>query len=354
MSDRRIKCWMVTFPATEDNDYTELFTEYDKDEVHYAVWQLERGDNKSTQNPCGYLHVQLYIEFTRPRTFDQAKIFLGASAHIEIPKKVRKACIAYCKKRETRVAGPWEFGDVNAKNQGKRSDLDEIKDQLDHGADVRSLANDHFGSWCRYKRAFDDYAATRDVKVGPQRDGTRQPHVIVVYGSSGSGKSRWAFLRNPSAYRAMPGKDASRNTYYWERYGGQDCVIFDDFTDDQLSLQEFCRITDPYPLLVPCKGASVDFRASEIIFTSNVDPIKWWNVRDAEEMLPQVHRRVDHVINLEKTHDGKFQSVCFTPCKKCSWGDDISLPPVEGNEGIDALLKEIEKQDNVIDLTQVE
>jgi len=343
---------MVTLPANQaGDDYTELLTEHDKEEVHYAVWQLEKGANGTEANPAGYRHIQLYIEFTRPRTFEQAKNFLGEQAHLEIPKKVRKACIAYCKKKDTRVAGPWEFGDESAKQQGKRSDLDEVKHALDSGVDVKTISDTNFSSWCRYRKSFDEYVA--NIR-GVERDGIAAPHVIVVWGSSGCGKSRWAFMRDPSAYRAMPGKE---QTMWWERYAGQNCVVFDDFADDQLSLQEFCRICDPYPCLVPVKQSSAPLRAHEFIFTSNIDPATWWHRRDAEEALPQVFRRIDHIVHLGAPRNGVngekiYEAVSFTPCKKCS---GTNFPVLPEDLEVANLLNELENEKNsVIDLTQDE
>jgi len=136
--------------------------------------------------------------------------------------------------------------------------------------------------------------------------------------------------------------------------------VFDDFTDSQLSLQEFCQLTDPYPRLLNVKFGSTGLKAREFIFTSNVDPTYWWNTRDAEEALPQVHRRINHVIHLEKTTAGEFKSVTFTPCPQCSGWDNVSASPVEqvDNE-IFSLLDALEqervddkiKDKDVIDLT---
>lgn len=340
---RRIKNWMVTLPVQQaGQDHSKLINEKDEEEVHYAVWQEEKGDNSTTTNPLGYRHIQLYIEFTRPRTFDQAKEFLGEQAHIEIPKKVRQACINYCKKEDTRVTGPWEFGDVNEKNQGKRSDLDEIKYALDTGSSTANIAANHFSSWVRYRKSFDEY---RNV-IAPQRDGESAPHVIIVWGAAGLGKSRWAFLRDPKAYRAMPGK---RGQVFWfDRYTGEDTVVFDDFTDDQCSLQEFCRWCDPYPLMVQTKGSTANFRPREIIFTSNQDPDTWWN--SSGEMVPQVYRRTDHVIKLESGGDGRFPQVCFTPCEKCTGWEKVRIERQKAEVEIVDLLSHVDPHE-IIDLT---
>lgn len=359
--ERRIKNWCVTITLRQaGQDHSHLFSEADKDDIHYAIWQEEKGDNSTVTNPIGYKHIQAYVEFQRPRTFQSATEYFGTDAHIEIPKKCRQACINYCKKEDTRVSGPWEYGDVTAKCQGRRTDMEDIKERLDSGSTVSSIASDHFASWCRYRKAFDEYIATcrEPFKAGRDRDGVSPIHVIVVWGSSGTGKSRYANLHDPTAYRPIFKKP--NDSSFWERYRGENCVVFDDFTDRQLALQEFCQITDPYPVLLNCKFGSTRLKATEFIFTSNVDPTYWWNSSDAEEALPQVHRRIDHVVNLEKTSDGKFQSVCFTPCKKCSGWEHISATPV-AQEGIDALAdllvelnEENNKKENVIDLTQDE
>lgn len=357
--ERRIKNWCVTITLHQaGQDHSQLFNETDKKEIHYGVWQEEKGDNSTVTNPIGYKHIQAYVEFLQPKTFKQATEYFGTDAHIEIPKKCRAACINYCKKEDTRVSGPWEYGDVTAKNQGRRTDMEDIKERLDRGCSVSDVAADHFASWCRYRKSFDEYisAVRKPLVQGRERDGVTKPHVVVVWGSPGSGKSRWAYMRDPSAYRPLyRGKGESN---FWERYRGEKCVVFDDFTDQQLSLQEFCQLCDPYPRLLNVKFGSADLRAEEFIFTSNYDPAGWWNVPEAEEMLPQVHRRIDHVINLEKTSSGAYDSVVFTPCKQCSGWEDLNLTPDPQPAPasplrflLDAMEKDERNFENIVDLT---
>ena len=82
-------------------------------QVQYVVWQLEEGEN-------GTKHWQGTVQMTCVKRMAGMKKINGR-AHWEVTRKVEEA-IAYCKKDDTRLDGPWEHGE--AKQQGQRSDLE--------------------------------------------------------------------------------------------------------------------------------------------------------------------------------------------------------------------------------------
>lgn len=74
------------------------------DKLHYAVWQLEECPTTNKR------HVQGYVVFTQDRTFKTVtKLFPGA--HIEKARSSDSACYKYCTKEETRVSGPFHYGE---------------------------------------------------------------------------------------------------------------------------------------------------------------------------------------------------------------------------------------------------
>lgn len=91
---------------------------FDEDDVRYAVWQLEKCEK------TGKEHLQMYIEGTHPFRLPRWKSILGENtAHIEVRRGSRDQARAYCMKEETRVDGPWEFGEWQSGGQGKRNDI---------------------------------------------------------------------------------------------------------------------------------------------------------------------------------------------------------------------------------------
>lgn len=76
---------------------------YERDIVKYVVAQLER----STE---GNLHLQGYLEISKVARYSALKKDELSGAHFEKRLGLQQQAIDYCKKEDTRVLGPWEFG----------------------------------------------------------------------------------------------------------------------------------------------------------------------------------------------------------------------------------------------------
>lgn len=72
--------------------------------MNFLVTQLERGST------TGALHLQGAVRMKNPTRLKAMKEALGPTAHLEKTNQWDKA-VQYCKKEETRVKGPWEFGE---------------------------------------------------------------------------------------------------------------------------------------------------------------------------------------------------------------------------------------------------
>lgn len=170
----------------------------------------------------------------------------------------------YCSKEESRVDGPYEFGSDQDLSKSKKRKIDEIKDLIKSGASDLDIADEYFGLWLRYHKAF----ATYRMLVSQPRD--FKTEVRVYWGKAGVGKSRRAsYEAGPRAYRKPRGE-------WWDRYDGESNVIFDDFYG-WIKLDELLRICDMYSHQVPVKGGFINFRPRLIIFTSNVEPLRWYS-----------------------------------------------------------------------------
>jgi hypothetical protein len=77
----------------------------ENEEISYWTGQLEQGEE------TGRPHWQLYIETHRKITVRTLKMSIGCDwAHVEFVRN-REAARDYCRKEETRIAGPYEGGD---------------------------------------------------------------------------------------------------------------------------------------------------------------------------------------------------------------------------------------------------
>lgn len=112
-------------------------------DLRYAIWQLERGEQ-------GTYHFQGTAEFSKPQRLTRCKAWL-AGAHWEARRGSAAQAREYASKEETRVAGPWTFGDPNI-SQGRRVELDDFRTAVLSGKGDDELLLDHIGVMAKFPR----------------------------------------------------------------------------------------------------------------------------------------------------------------------------------------------------------
>jgi len=91
----------------------------------YVIFQRERAPE------TGAYHLQGYAQFTTRKSLKQSKAALNMlfpNCHLEKAKGSAKQNKEYCSKEESRVDGPWEFGEMIC--AGKRNDIDEFVEAM--------------------------------------------------------------------------------------------------------------------------------------------------------------------------------------------------------------------------------
>jgi hypothetical protein len=252
---------------------------YDQEWFTFVVWQVEIGEN-------GTRHLQGYLVVSRPVTLQWLKRHASSVAHWEPRMGTHEQAVGYCTKSESRVDGPWSHGNPPA--QGKRSDLLNVKARIDEGASERELAEEHFSSWVRYHRSFREY---RRVSSGLR---SAKTHVTVIWGPTGTGKSRHCMGKHPLAYWKPTGK-------WWDGYDGVSPIVIDEFYG-WLPYDLFLRLLDRYPLTLEHKGGSTNMNSKHIIITSNKHPYEWYD--PVKCPWPPLARRIDELYYLG--YDGVF------------------------------------------------
>ncbi len=300
--------------CTNGRDITleELFSEYKDSGLRYAIFQLEQGDS-------GTPHVQAYCEFKRPFRLTALQAWFDSHGHWEVARKPREACISYCSKKESHVAGPWTFGEDRESGQGERNDILGCKRMLDEGFSERQIAQQCFKPWTKYFKAFREYRRI----VSPSRDFKTQ--VYVFWGNTGTGKSRLAKLigDSGSTYWLAP------NSHWFDDYEGQETVIFDDFYGS-IPYSTLLRIMDRTELRLESKGGHVDFVAKRLLITSNKQPSEWYD--GSKYPVDALRRRIDHELyflceNQRTVLKGPALPIFFT-----GWGQRIRLVDEIGDE----------------------
>lgn len=239
----------------------------------FIIFQTERCPN------TGRFHFQGYCELTDKMTMAGIKtLFKDPTMHVEQRMGSQQEAIAYCSKEETRVAGPFQAGIPCA--QGTRSDLEEAKSDIDNGANIMMLWENHFSSMVRYSRSLERYLMLKSV---PR---TWKTEVIVYWGRAGTGKSRLAFESATHPY-------VHDGTVWFDGYVGQDDVILDDYTGS-IAIGTFLKLCDRYPMQVPVKGGYVNWKPRRLYITSNLQPAEWYPKAQPEQHRA-IERRLDSI-----------------------------------------------------------
>lgn len=279
--------WMFTI-----NNPTEVAGENLFPTAEFLVYQHEKGAE-------GTEHYQGLACFNQQKRFSAMKKLHG-TAHWEVMKKSLDVCIKYCTKEDTRVAGPWTYGDKpKDKGEAQAEQWEQIRDDLREKGfktTIKEMAETKPGLVVRCRRGiYELWAAMQPQK----RDFLTKS--TVLYGDPGCGKSTYVRKQcGDDLYVIQRGR--SGEIPWFDGYEGQTNVLFDDFYG-QVPYAWLLRLLDAGDLRVEVKGSSLAFISKHVWFTSNNEPKDWYpNIEDKTALLDrlyQEHRgggRVRHAI----------------------------------------------------------
>lgn len=254
--------WMLTLRKQDCDSASHLQQIFTDLAVVSAVFQMEQGEKS------GYQHWQAFVRFKSQKRFATFKRQLSAAglatAHIEPRRGSVAQAVAYCSKEETRLEGPYYFGDsIDVKDRrGHRSDLDRLREMvLDDGMSVDEiLLSDASVSAARYTQYLRDLVQARDRQHTAQ---FRHLEVVYLYGRPGVGKSRWAMQQyGDSVYRV------SDYSHPFDSYAGQKTLVLDEF-DGSLPMGLLLNLLDGYRLELPARYANKIARYERVVIISN-------------------------------------------------------------------------------------
>lgn len=285
----RYWCFTINNPTPQD----EINLDTLRNESSYLVYQLEQGKSETP-------HYQGYVEFSRKKRGSTIKNLIPR-AHLERRQGTSQEASNYCKKccdlykmaqhdcQETRIDGPFEYGNPTDDRPGTRNDLKEIKAAIDQGKSMVDLWQDehHFGSFSRYYKSFREYMNIVDT----QR--SWKTRVVVLTGRPGSGKSTLANLF-PRPY-VVPEATSSQ---FFDGYDPRhhQSVILDDYSGG-IKFTTLLKLMDEHQYRVNVKGGMVTWKPYWLIITSNKQPDQWYLKKSIDfDVWPAFMRRIDYHI----------------------------------------------------------
>ncbi len=214
MPPARAKNWVFTINNWGDPDIVRLAALVPA-EAKYIIYGRERGEQ-------GTPHLQGFIQFVRVLRFNQVKDLVGNTAHIEVAKRTFEA-IEYCKKEDDYT----EHGEPPVQAAGKRTDLDDFKDDVKAGMlSMKELREKHsevmakYTGWCH--QYVTDNTPPQEIELFPlhpwqqelyatlQRPADPRKIIFVVDPQGNKGKSWFAryylWLHPDDTQIIQPGK----------------------------------------------------------------------------------------------------------------------------------------------------
>lgn len=275
-----LRNWCFTSYKTETNfDFSE------DESVKYAIWQKERCPTTNRE------HWQGYIEFTKTCRISHVKKVLGDnSAHCEPRRGTREEAREYCRKEESRMEGPFEYGDFGEGGQGKRSDLRAqaliIKDiqRENPKTAMQVIADRHPEFILKYARGVQTL-----LQNLPQAKRTEETKCLLVVGPPGTGKSTYVRNNYPEAFWKQSG-----TRQWWDGYGGEEVVVLDEFKG-WIPATTFTQIVgNSSECRVEVKGGIIQFTSRLMVCISNFSPREWWS--EERVCFRAIERRLSEVL----------------------------------------------------------
>lgn len=236
--------------------------------VNYVSWQFERGEG--TEN----LHIQGYIEVKKSSKFTAIQAIGGPflRAHFEHRRGSRDQARDYTRKVESRVAGPFEWGEWVPNAQGKRNDLGAVSSIIVGGGGIKRVADEYPQEFIKFHRGIEKLQELHDLSKPIDNPGNprgwqiefekiieTEVHdrwVFWVWDQEGNkGKSHFA--------RYLVSKHGQQNVFYANGgkhdrltycYRGQSYIIFDFARDVGGDPQSGDRV--PYSVIEQIKNGT--------------------------------------------------------------------------------------------------
>lgn len=258
----RSRSWCGTFNNYEQVDYDRILG----CGSDYGVIGKEVGES-------GTPHLQFFLYFKNAKTFSVVKKLCGDKAHLEITKGTPKQAADYCKKDKDFT----EWGET-PKGQGKRSDIDDIKDLVKETGKLREVVLE--------ARSVQSYRMAEIYLTLHEQRRTWKPKVEWYFGESGAGKTYAAYqsFESDDVYESMA------TAKWWNGYDAHECVLIDEMRKDFCKFHELLRLLGEYGFKVETKGGSRQFLAKHIVITSCFSPLEYFEGR---EDIYQLIRRID-------------------------------------------------------------
>lgn len=246
--------------------------------IRYLVFQSELCPQTQRE------HLQGYVEFSKVMRMVSVKtLFKDHTMHLEKRIATRDKARAYCMKEITpqepggRIPGTsvTEYGTWKT-DQGNRTDLADLVVDVKSGLGDLDLLEKYPSQTFRYLRHIQNVRFTCQSEQAKRHLRTNI-HVTVVTGAPGTGKTSWAFNNAADGDVFILHPPTTRGSTLWfDGYTGEKTLIIDDFAEECIPYATILNLLDIYPVRLQVKGSTVMAQWTQVIITSNNQPLSWY------------------------------------------------------------------------------
>lgn len=279
----RNRAWCFTVNNYTEEEYVGIVGKLSEKGARYYCIGKEVGKE-------GTPHLQGFVYFSDAKTFSSVKKMIPR-AHLETMVSTPEDASAYCKKEGNYV----EHGKIP--NQGKRVDLDEIKQDIVNGKKVDEICLENPIAYHQYGRTLhkiEDIMMRRKIRDTPTGG-------IWYYGPTGAGKSKLAFKNYHHETHYVWNLDNNWNDGYTQ----QPYVIINDFRG-QIKFSQLLNMCDINNVFFAERRGRerLVFTSKEVIITSALRPEEIYKNLDASDKWEQFYRRFRvYDIDMKKKFD---------------------------------------------------
>jgi len=266
--------------AQKSRAFVITWNNYDEDSINRIKGLNPRYMivGKEIAPTTGTPHLQGYIYFENAKSINVVRKKLSG-ANVDVAKGSAEQNKVYCSKEGDYV----EEGEIP--KQGKRVDLDRIKDEVMNGKKVDDIAVENPDTFHKYGRTLsklEDIAFRKKYREWMTMG-------YWYWGPTGVGKSHKAYEGfTPDTHYVWKLNDNN----WQDGYTGQKIVIINDFRGE-IKYNELLNLLDKWPHWIPRRGREpAPFLAEKVIITSSLRPSDIYNRRHEEDSLEQLQRRL--------------------------------------------------------------
>ncbi len=255
----------------------------------YICFGLEEAPTTGTK------HIQGYIQLSDNQGFTFLHNYFNLKRDNKLFKFHIQPAKGTLKENQTYTSKSKKWFEFGTPKKSGRSDLTKLKSLVEENPEnIETIVKSECTNLQQVK-----FVEKLQSYYLPKRDPKIKPEVFWLYGSTGIGKTRLAYDSFESVC------EVSDLKWPGDGYSQEECLLIDDYREEDMAFHTLLRITDRYPYKLAFKGGSIHLNSPYIIITSPKSIIGTFKFKG--EDLEQLKRRIVAEIDLdfEKVEDLK-------------------------------------------------